>query len=386
MTALPPKAELDGTSGSHNQGVFKAAIGGVRDFLSGLFGADGTPATAFAAMKLLDPQAVYNLKPVFAVGSNTLTCTIKDSAGTDLAAGNPAFVGQRSATVGDGGFNLRAMTANVALTISSGSTLGHSSAVAGKIYWYLLDNAGAQVLAACGSFQGFSGLFSTTAEGGGGAADSGSVIYAVAAHSNLPGRLIAVTTDTQTTAGTWAALPSRVDLNPLPSDPNALPISGGTLTGPLVLPTAGAGLLPVGTQIDFMGSATPTGFLACDGSNVSRTTYAGLFAAVSTTWGVGDGSTTFTLPDSRRRVTVGKGGTGTGTLGNAIGNTGGAETHTLITSEMPSHAHGAVLTNVGGAQVAGGANYAQGSTGSAGGDGAHNNVQPSMVVTKAIKY
>jgi microcystin-dependent protein len=102
-----------------------------------------------------------------------------------------------------------------------------------------------------------------------------------------------------------------------------------------VLSTNGSGVLsfgravPAGTIIDWGGTGAPTGYLACDGSNVSRTTYAALFAAIGETWGAGDGSTTFGLPDLRRRVTVGVGGSGTGTLGNAVGNTGGAETVNL---------------------------------------------------------
>jgi len=80
-----------------------------------------------------------------------------------------------------------------------------------------------------------------------------------------------------------------------------------------------------GTIIAFGGGSTPTGYLECNGANVSRSTYAALFSAVGTTWGAGDGSTTFTLPDLRRRTLVGKGGTGTGVLGNAVGNVGGSE-------------------------------------------------------------
>jgi len=81
-----------------------------------------------------------------------------------------------------------------------------------------------------------------------------------------------------------------------------------------------------GTIIAYGGTGTPTGYLECNGQNVSRTTYADLFTAVSTTWGSGDGSTTFGVPNFQRRTLVGKGGSGTGTLGNAVGNTGGAET------------------------------------------------------------
>jgi microcystin-dependent protein len=67
--------------------------------------------------------------------------------------------------------------------------------------------------------------------------------------------------------------------------------------------TAGAPALvmPTGVVLPFAGTAAPTGWLACDGTAISRTTYASLFAAVSTSYGVGDGSTTFNLPDFRGR-------------------------------------------------------------------------------------
>lgn len=74
-----------------------------------------------------------------------------------------------------------------------------------------------------------------------------------------------------------------------------------------------------GMVVPYLGSAAPTGFLLCDGSLVSRTTYAALFAVVGTSFGAGDGSTTFALPDLRGRALVGA-GTGTRSLtisGNA---------------------------------------------------------------------
>jgi microcystin-dependent protein len=67
------------------------------------------------------------------------------------------------------------------------------------------------------------------------------------------------------------------------------------------------GSLPSGTILDYGGAAPPTGYLACDGSAVSRTTYSGLFTALGTTWGAGDGSTTFNVPDLRGKVTLGAG-------------------------------------------------------------------------------
>lgn len=63
---------------------------------------------------------------------------------------------------------------------------------------------------------------------------------------------------------------------------------------------------PAGVIVAYAGSAAPSGWLFCDGSAVSRTTFAALFAAIATAYGSGDGSTTFNLPDLRGRVAVGK--------------------------------------------------------------------------------
>lgn len=87
----------------------------------------------------------------------------------------------------------------------------------------------------------------------------------------------------------------------------------------------------------FGGSSAPTGWLLCDGSAVSRSTYADLFAVVSTTYGIGDGSTTFNVPNLKGRVPVGR--DSTQTEFDTLGETGGAKTHTLSTAELASHSH-----------------------------------------------
>lgn len=92
---------------------------------------------------------------------------------------------------------------------------------------------------------------------------------------------------------------------------------------------------PAGIMAPYAGSAAPTGWLFADGSAVGRGTYAALFAAIGTQFGVGDGTTTFNLPDMRGRVAVGK---NSGTF-SVLGSTGGEETHAITVGEMPAHTH-----------------------------------------------
>lgn len=98
-----------------------------------------------------------------------------------------------------------------------------------------------------------------------------------------------------------------------------------------------AATVPTGGITMYGASTAPTGWLLCDGTAVSRTTYAGLFTAIGTTYGVGNGSTTFNLPNLKGRVPVGR--DSADTAFDVLGETGGAKTHTLTTAEMPSHTH-----------------------------------------------
>ncbi len=86
------------------------------------------------------------------------------------------------------------------------------------------------------------------------------------------------------------------------------------------------------------GAAAPAKWLLCNGAAVSRTTYDNLFAIISTTFGAGDGSTTFNLPDMQGRIPVGA-GSGAGLTARTLADTGGTETHQLTTSELPAHNH-----------------------------------------------
>ncbi len=148
--------------------------------------------------------------------------------------------------------------------------------------------------------------------------------------------------------------------------------------------TGGSSGVPSGTVIMFAGATMPAGYLLCNGSTVSRATYSALFTAIGTTWGAGDGSTTFNLPNLNNRVPLGAGT-------RVLSTTGGAETHTLTTAEMPAHSHTSIAASgaTGNEGVHGAVAIHSGnptlSTGSSGGNGAHNNMQPFTAINFIIK-
>ena len=178
-------------------------------------------------------------------------------------------------------------------------------------------------------------------------------------------------------------------------------IQDGAVTAAKLDAGAVSVLMPTGSIMPYAGaSPAPTGYLLCNDTPISRTTYSALFDLIGTTYGSGDGSTTFNIPDLRGRVIAGQddmggasanrltGQTG-GVDGDVLGGTGGAETHTLSIAEMPAHTHdqslraNAAITGGGNPGVDQGITTIQ--TGSTGGGGAHNNVQPTMILNYIIK-
>ena len=192
-----------------------------------------------------------------------------------------------------------------------------------------------------------------------------------------------------------------------------------------IAPSAYTLFTPAGVVTDFAGTTAPDGWLLCYGQAVSRATYAKLFATISTTYGVGDGTSTFNLPDLRGRVVAGQddmGGSSANRLtnpaatvggidGDVLGGSGGAETHTLTQAQMPVHSHG--ISDPGHAHGPTGSNSFDGpgagsyglaaggvtrmiyqttttnATGvtvnNAGSGTAHNVVQPTLILNKIIK-
>lgn len=314
-TALP--ASSDFTGAGVTEGDFKAAISALRDFLSGLIGADGAPVTALATLGA--PASGYAAK------TTTYAVLAADKGKLiDATSGTWTLSLLAAATAGDGfnvsvrnsGTGVITIDPNLTETIDGSTTLA--------------VNAGESVLIYC----------------------TGTAWVTIGKSSGVP---------------------------------------SGSITG-------------------YGGTSAPSGWLLCDGSAISRTTYASLFSAIGTTFGVGDGSSTFNIPDARGRVIAGQddmGGSaasrlttaGSGLDGATLGATGGAQNVTLTAAEsgLPSHSHS--LTPITGLTGAGGDGagltagvYVSGSTGSstgsAGGSAAssaHANVQPTLVANVIIK-
>jgi hypothetical protein len=93
-----------------------------------------------------------------------------------------------------------------------------------------------------------------------------------------------------------------------------------------------------GEVILWSSPAGPIGFLPCDGAAVSRAVYASLFSVIGTTWGIGDGVTTFNLPDLRSRIPIGQ-GVGPGLSIRLLADMGGAERTNVTTTNLATHHH-----------------------------------------------
>ena len=160
-----------------------------------------------------------------------------------------------------------------------------------------------------------------------------------------------------------------------------------------------------GMLMPYAGASAPSGWLLCYGQAISRSTYADLFTALGTTYGVGNGSSTFNLPDLRGRTIAGQddmGGASANNLtdqtagidGDTLGAVGGTETQGLSVAQLPSHSHGTVVTGVtpsfktntgdGGASVVQSIRVSSGAT-STGSGAEHNNVQPTIILNYIIK-
>ena len=157
------------------------------------------------------------------------------------------------------------------------------------------------------------------------------------------------------------------------------------------------GLLPTGVILPYGVTAAPTGFKVCDGSAHARTgtSTSALFTVISTKYGVGNGSTTFNVPDLAGRFMAGLGSeltsvTANMIIGTTIGNTGGIQAVTMVTAQLPAFNHLAgsniwdSADNAGSALQAG-TSVASVSTTTTGAGGRHSNIPPTLIVNFIIK-
>lgn len=172
-----------------------------------LVDSDGAATTAW--QPLHGPDAVINASLACSVATSALTISLKDAGGSDASSTSPIRIAFRSATAATGTYTMRSVTSSLSVVVSSGSTLGHTNSTESPIYVYAIDNAGTVELAVSTALYDTFSIVSTTAEGGAGAADSATAIYSTTARSNVGIRLIGRLLSTQTTAGTWAAVPTE---------------------------------------------------------------------------------------------------------------------------------------------------------------------------------
>jgi microcystin-dependent protein len=147
-----------------------------------------------------------------------------------------------------------------------------------------------------------------------------------------------------------------------------------------------------GTVLMHGGATAPVGWLLCNGAEVSRSAYPDLYTAIGTAYGIGNGTTTFTLPDLRGRVAIGA-GQGQSLTNRALASKGGEESHMLTLNEMPTHAHNlhAWPRAINGSGSEGDASVLTSATGltgyidPVGGGLAHNTMPPYLTLNFIIK-
>lgn len=240
----------------------------------------GVRGASAAADKWVLLNPAYAVSAVSAKQIQSVTATVTANA---LTLGlNPTTLDFRSSSLTSGAVNTRTISDALSLVVPSGATLGTVARRAARLALIAIDNVGTVELAVsniAGSVNlDETTLISTTAISA--SATSASVVYSTIARTSVPFRVVGFVDITEATAGTWTTAPTTVQ-----------GVDGLSFASKLI-PLTGA-------VVHFAMPSAPPGWLKANGATVSRTAYATLYAAIGTTFGTGDGSTTFKLPDLR---------------------------------------------------------------------------------------
>jgi hypothetical protein len=187
-------------------------------------------AATTSAAGIVEQQfnAIYNIGLTASVGASALTVALKDAEGNDPSASSPVIIPFRNVTAATGTPSYLTITAATSIVISSGSTMGTTSGSINRLWVVGFNDGGTFRLGLVNCLSDTSimalrdGIYSSTAEGGAGAADSAHVIYTGTAVTSKAMVVLGYVESTQATAGTWATTPSLLKVrmlgDPLPGD------------------------------------------------------------------------------------------------------------------------------------------------------------------------
>lgn len=213
-----------------------------------------------------DPMQANNYSLANSVAANALTIALKNAAGNDPTAPDPVEIAFRSATAATGTYSVVQTTAAQSIVVASGASLGHGNNIQAYFYVYQINNAGAGELAVSSKLFDEGTIVSTTAMSG--AATSSTVMYSTTARTNVACRLIARLSSTQTTAGTWAAVPTEISLGNsgrfTRNNPSAIRVAtsdgfGGTSSGEIAIRNYSTVIQSVGSAITRTARTTTVG-------------------------------------------------------------------------------------------------------------------------------
>lgn len=211
------------------------------------------------------------------VAASALTIALKTKAGNDPSVADPVRLSFRSATAATGDYSTAYATAATSLVISSGSTLGHSSGLSSYIWVYAINNSGTVELACSTTPFSEGSIASSTAEGGAGGADSGTLLYSTTARTNKGIRFLGRMLSTQATAGTWASSMTEISLSNVFVPPNGqVRVANGNGHGSTntCIRRWTNTTASVGTAITYADSAANGGSFTINEAGVYAVTYA----------------------------------------------------------------------------------------------------------------